>query len=282
MGALLRRFGGIAFVVSVAGPAADPWYTLEGRDPPFAEVLKASGGQPGERFNRGGALGSRVRVHRQRLEQQVGPLTPIPKEIRLHTQFCSAIPRSEFDRWSRWYQEDGDVQIFRLFKGEQNIRNGAGDEGTPGRVETYCTLTVRPGTWREWEGTYTIIQPVRACIFQLMHEGSLWPFHLDMSEQGDIVFLRRRPVPGEAKELLVARNMVGTSLRIKVRANGTDYEVYQKAPLGPGDWKLVARGSFTAAKDNKISFRWGMYCGSRKGQSVPNDALLFVTGVQIR
>jgi hypothetical protein len=115
-----------------------------------------------------------------------------------------------------------------------------------------------------------------------MHEGSLWPFHLDMSEQGDIVFLRRRPVPGEAKELLVARNMVGTSLRIKVRANGTDYEVYQTAPLGPGDWKLVARGSFTAAKDNKISFRWGMYCGSRKGQSVPNDALLFVTGVQIR
>jgi len=60
------------------------------------------------------------------------------------------------------------------------------------------------------------------------------------------------------------------------------YEVYQKEPLDRGDWKLVTRGSHTRAQDNKISFRWGMYAGSRMGESIKNDALLFVTGATIR
>ena len=87
---------------------------------------------------------------------------------------------------------------------------------------------------------------------------------------------------GLEKEIVMAENMVDKSLSIKVRANGEDYEVYQKAPLDDGPWKLVAKGSFTKAKDNKLSFRWGMYCGSKKGQSVPNDAMIFVTGATIR
>ena len=150
-------------------------------------------------------------------------------------------------------------------------------------------MVVAPGTWREWEGTYTIIKPVGACIFQLMHEGKdarggalLWPFHLDMTAEGEIHFLRRRPVPGMEREIVMARDMAGKSLGVKVRANGTAYEVYQKAPLDQGDWKLVANGSFPKAEDNRIQFRWGMYCGSKKGQAVPSDAMLFVTGVAIR
>jgi hypothetical protein len=44
----------------------------------------------------------------------------------------------------------------------------------------------------------------------------------------------------------------------------------------------MTKGSYTKAKDNKVSFRWGTYCGSKKGQTVPNDALLFVAGATIR
>ena len=77
--------------------------------------------------------------------------------------------------------------MFRLFKGEQNVRGGVGKDGSPGRIEAYCkSLVVAPGTWREWEGTYTVIKPLNACIFQLMHEGSLWPFHIDMTPEGEI------------------------------------------------------------------------------------------------
>ena len=114
--------------------ATEPLYTQEGADLSFAAAQESSGGKPGERFNRGGALGSRIHVNRELLEKQVGKTGPIPKGIGLHTEFSGGISRKDFGK----------------------------------------------------------------------------------------------------------------------------------------------------AKDNKISFRWGMYAGSKKGQNVPNDALLFVTGATIR
>ncbi len=273
----------LAALLATSLPAAEPIYTQEGADPSFAAVQASSGSKPGERFNKGGAEGSRIHVTHALLEKQVGKTGPIPKDIGLHTEFSGGINRKEFGQWTRWYQEDGNVQVFRLFKGEQNIRNGEAKNGSPGRVEVFShNVSVASGTWREWEGTYTVIKPVRGCIFQLMHEGSLWPFHIEMSEKGDLYFLSRRPVPGKDREIMMAENMVGKSMSFKVRANGEDYEVYQKAPLDAGSWKLVTKGSFTKAEDNKISFRWGIYCGSKKGQTVPNDALLFVSGVTLR
>ncbi len=263
--------------------SAESLYTCEGGDPPFSAVLKSGGLKPGERFSPGPVLGSRVDVNNELLEQQTGKTGPIPKDISIHTQGAGAIGRKDFGKWTRWYQEDGNVQVFRLFQGEQSVRDGLGDEGKPGRIEAFSrTLVVAPGQWREWEGTYTIIKPVGGCIFQLMHEGSLWPLHIDMSDKGDIVFLRRRPEPGLPRSIVLAEKMVGKSLSIKVRANGQDYEVYQKEPLDPGPWKLAAKGSYTKANDNKISFRWGIYVGSKKGKTVPNDGLLFVSGVTIR
>ena len=269
-------------LISTAGPA-ERLYTQEGADPSFATILKSGDVKPGERFSQGPVLGSRIHVNNELLEKQVGKTDPIPKDIGLHTEFSGGISRKDIGKWTRWYQEDGNIQVFRLFKGEQNVRGGTGNDGSPGRVEAYSkSITVALGTWHEWEGTYTVIKPVGACIFQLMHEGSLWPFHIEMSGKGDISFLRRRPVPGLEREIVMAANMVGKSLSVKIRANGADYEVYQKAPLDDGPWKLVTKGSYTQAKDSQISFRWGMYCGSKKGQTVPNDALLFVTGATIR
>lgn len=265
------------------GFSAESLYTCEGGDPPFSAVLERGGIKPGERFSPGPVLGSRVDVNNELLEQQTGKTGPIPKEISIHTQGSGGINRKDFGKWTRWYQEDGNTQVFRLFKGEQNVRDGVGDAGTPGRIEAFSrTLVVVPGQWREWEGTYTIVKPVGGCIFQLMHEGSLWPFHIDMSDKGDIVFLRRRPEPGLPRSIVLAEKMVGKSLSIKVRANGQDYEVYHQEPLDPGPWKLAAKGSYTKANDNKISFRWGIYVGSKKGKTVPNDALLFVSGATIR
>ncbi len=262
--------------------AAEPLYTREGADPSFAAVLKSGGITPGERFSKGPVLGSRIDVNHELLEKQVGKTGPIPKDIGIHTQGAGGIRRRDFDRWTRWYQEDGNTQVFRLFEGEQNVRGGAGTDGSPGRIEAFSrSLTVAPGTWHEWEGTYTVVEPVGAAIFQLFHEGSLWAFHIQMSDRGAIYLARRRPKAGEEKRLTLAENMVGKSLGIKVRANGVDYEVYRRTtPDGP--YELMAEGSYIQARDNKISFRWGMYVGSRKGESVPKDAMLFVTGATVR
>ena len=275
-----------AQLTSGASPsaAAVPLFVREGSDPSFAELLERGQIRPGESFSKGPVTGSLIRVNKELLEKQVGRIGPIPKAIGLHTEVCGDnIGRKDFPNWTRWYQEDGDVQVFRLFKGEQNIRGGAGEKGSPGRVEAFSkTIALAPGAWAEWEGTYTIVEPTAACIFQLMHEGSLWPMHLDMTPEGEIHFLRRRDVPGLERTISLAKDMTGKSISIKVRANGTDFEVYQKPPLDDGPWKLVTKGTGPKAEDNKIQFRWGMYCGSKKGESTRKDALLFVTNVSIR
>jgi autotransporter-associated beta strand protein len=171
----------------------------------------------------------------------------------------------------------------RLFQGEQNIRSGVGAEGTPGRIEAFFPAFAVPANkWSVWEATYTIIDPLQSNIFQLFHEGGqLWAFHLRMSATGRIYFSRRRTITGLPDEITLASGMVGKSLGIMVRSNGTQYELYKRTLVPLGSWELVTTGSYTAAVDRKISYRWGMYYGSQAGQSIPEDGLLFVSGVKL-
>jgi hypothetical protein len=117
--------------------AAEPLYTTEGADPSFASLLEKGGFKPGERFADGPVLGSRIMVNKDLMEKQVGKAGPIPKDIGIRTQLSGGINRKDFGKWTRWYQEDGNVQVFRLFKGEQSIRDGIGPDGKPGRIEAY-------------------------------------------------------------------------------------------------------------------------------------------------
>ena len=112
---------GVAALVPLFAPlaSAEPLYTAEGVDPSFAEIQAKSGGKAGERFNQGGALGSRIGVDHGAMAKQVGKPGPIPDGIRIHTQFSGSIARTDFAQWTRWYQEDGAVQVLRLFKGER-------------------------------------------------------------------------------------------------------------------------------------------------------------------
>jgi hypothetical protein len=132
--------------------SADPLYTREGEDVSFAAILESGCIQPGNRFSNGPVLGSRIVVNHELLEKMIGKTGPIPKDIRIHTQGAGSIDRGNFNKWTRWYQEDGSTQVFRLFREEQNVRDGAGEKGSAGRVEAFTPLpSAEPGTWREWE-----------------------------------------------------------------------------------------------------------------------------------
>ncbi len=278
-----------AILISPALAAAEPLYTTKGDDPAWADLIKDGKIKPGVAFSKDPVTGSRIKVNHKLLEKQIGKTGAIPKDIGLHTQCNAGVSRKDFPNWTRWYQEDGSTQVFRLFKGEQNVRGGDGKKGTAGRVEIHSKLQdVSSGKWCEWQGTYTFVQPA-GCIFQLFHNGKdakgkaiLWPFHIDMKGDGTVIFLRRNNVSGMEREIIIGENMIGKSLSIKVRANGTDYEVFQKQPLAQDSWKLITKGSYAKATDDKISFRWGMYCGSKPGGTIPRDAMLFVSGVTIQ
>lgn len=269
-----------ALLPTLSANSPSEFYTQIGTDRPFAELVADGTVVVGERFHPGPVFGSTIQVNHPLLEEQIGPHGPIAQNIRIHTQTNGSIQRGAFPNWTRWYQEDGSVQIFRLFEGEQNIRGGIGPDGSPGRIEAFFPhFVLQPGTWAVWEGTYTFVRPLSSTIFQLFHEGGqLWPFHLRMTSTGNVTFNRRREIPGLSTNITIATNMEGRSISFRVYANGFEYEVFRKIPGVDADWVQVTTGFYEQAEGNRISFRWGMYRGSQAGQSIPHDGLIFVSG----
>ena len=267
-------------VPKLAANSPSDFYTQIGTDRSFAELVADGTIVVGVRFHPGPVFGSTIEVNHPYLEAQIGPHGPIAQDIRIHTQMNGSIQRGAFPNWTRWYQEDGNVQIFRLFEGEQNVRGGIGEDGSPGRIEAFFPhFAVEPGTWAVWEGTYTFVEPLSSTIFQLFHEGGqLWPFHLRMTSTGNVTFNRRRDIPGLPRNITIATDMVGRSISFRVYANGFEYEVFKKIPGVDADWVQVTTGFYQEAVDNRISFRWGMYRGSQAGQSIPHDGLIFISG----
>ncbi len=254
---------GLALLIPRLTQAAsdEPLYTQKGSDLSIAEILK-EGKLPTGHNSTAGATGSIVQVNKRLVE--VGPDAdkPIPKDIEIHTLANSAIPRKDFAKWSRWYQEDGHTQVFRLFKDEANVRN---TRPLAARVEAFGMLSWHHGDWHEWSGTYTIVKSEAASIFQVMNSKSEWAVHLDMDGNGNVIYNPRQD-PKDRK--IIAKEMTGKPFFIRVRDNGLDYEVYlNKEKVGSGSYPRP---------EGHSSFRWGMYKGEHE---VKHDAMIFVTGV---
>jgi hypothetical protein len=244
-------------ITSVA--QTEPLYTQQGTDPTFAELLT----KLPQGFNSTtGVTGSVIHVNQRLIEVGTNANHPIAKDIAIHTLGNSHVPRNDFPKWSRWYQEDDHTEIFRLFKGETNVRNG---RPLAARVEAFSKLSWQTGGWHEWSGTFTVVKPGGAAIFQVMNNKNQWALHLDMNDKGDIEFDPRHN-PSEKK--IIATNMIGKPFDIRVRDNGLDYELYLND-------KKVGSGSYPRPEGSKTGFRWGMY----KGESTVNvDQMIFVTG----
>ena len=252
----------LIFAASAAVGFSQTLYTQSGSDPDFAELMKARK-LPVGRNSTNGVTGSKIRVNDDIVEASPAARHPIPQAIRIHTLGNSAIPRRDFGKWSRWYQEDGHTQVFRLFKGERNVRN---ERELAARIEAFSDLKWKRGGWHEWSGTYTIVKPHGAAIFQAKNGGAPnWAVQLNMDSQGNVYFSpRRKP------KVRIASNMTGKPFHIRVRDNGNDFEVYLNGKkAGSGSWPRPT---------GETGFRWGMYLG---GNEVARDAMIFVSGVKI-
>lgn len=236
-------------------------FVQSGTDPSFRSLLE-DGTIPVGANSTQGVKGSTINVDNALVERGTNSTNPIPKDIRIHTLCNSAIPRSEFEKWTRWYQEDGNTQVFRLFEGEHNVRNARPDAA---RIEAFSNLTWKRGDWHEWEGTYTIVKPHGCAIFQAKNNVNDWGVMINLSDGGDITLNHRR----HQEDVVIATNMTGKSFDLKVRDNGRDYEVY----LNGGK---VGAGYYDRP-DGHSAFRWGMY-----DKTLKHDAMIFVTGAKFK
>jgi hypothetical protein len=248
-----------------AGPIAarnpDQFYDQKGTDLGFQEILK-SGDIPRGRNSRQGVMGSEVTLNHELLDDGPNADRPIPENIFLHTLGNSRIRRSEFERWSRWYQEGGNTQIFRLFKDETNLRNS---RPFAARIEAFSDVAWSRGEWHEWVGTYTILKPHRGAIFQARNEVNDWSVQLNLSDDGDVILNRRI-----GEDEVIARNQVGRPFHVRVRDNGHDYEVFLNG-------RKVGDGSYPRP-EGRTRFRWGLYRG---GRPMTHDAMILVTGAAV-
>lgn len=250
-----------ALLVSMPIGFCEPLFVQKGTDPSFEEVMQDGKLLKGE-TSKIGVRGSEIDVKNELVELTPEAKRPIPGEIRIHTLGNSAVPRDDFKKWSRWYQEDGSTQVFRLFKGETNVRNSRENAA---RIEAFSNLSWKHGAWHEWSGTYTIIKPHGAAIFQAKNNINDWSVQINMNSKGDVILNHRR-----AEDKVIATGMAGKPFHIRVRDNGQDYEVYL-------DGNKMGEGTY-ARPEGTTAFRWGMYVG--KG-SVNQNAMIFVSGATV-
>jgi hypothetical protein len=240
---------------------AEPLFTQTGTDPSFQSLL-SSGKLPDGHPSTAGVTGSKIDVKNQLVELTSVSKRPIAPGIKIHTLGNTSIPRRDFAKWSRWYQEDGSTEVFRLFPGERNVQNSRENAA---RIEAYSVAGWTRGPWREWSGTYTIVKPQAAAIFQVKNDVNDWAVQLNMNESGDVILNNRR-----SADAVIATNMTGKPFYIRVRDNGQDYEVFLNGTKVGGGTYPRPQGS--------THFRWGMYVGNI---TVNHDAMVFVSGATV-
>ena len=239
-------------------------FTQAGTDPSFKELMDKKAFPIGKNST-GGVTGSKVNVAHDLVNPGGENKDPIPQNIMIHTLCNSALQRSQFPKWTRWYQEDGNTQVFRLFEGEHNVRN---KRANAARIEAFSRLRFQKGDWHEWEGTYTIVKPHGCAIFQSKNNKNEWSVMINLNDDGDIKLNHRR----HKEDVVIAKNMTGKSFDLKVRDNGHEYEVFLNG-------EKVGDGHYDRPEGH-TAFRWGMYVGGKT--LVKHDAMIFVTGAKFK
>lgn len=218
-----------------------------------------------------GVTGSTIDVRNEIFADLTNGKVPFTRAIHIHTVGNAHVLREDFLKWTRWYQEDGNTQVFRMHPGEHNVR-GTREDAPAGRIEAFSNHSWGRGEWQEWVGTYTIVKPEgcvgphHCSILQVKDPVAQWAIMVRLKSNGDIVITNNKDASPETP---IAANMKGKHLDLRVRDNGHDYQVFYNG-------RLVNSGSYS--RPQKSVFRWGLYFG----KSVPAaETLIFVTGATV-
>ena len=265
-----------------ASTLVDRIYVQNSVEPTWDEVLASGALDPLGTDTTKGVQGTKVDINNGLIE--TGPYGDIPidsagRQMRIHTLGHSTVLQEDFHKWSRWYQEDGNTQVFRLFKGEHNVRNARENAA---RIEAFSPAyrwMPEPGVWREFSARFTVLKstgcvgPHHCSIFQAKGNNvDHWSVMLRVDDHAALWYHPRGGfgLGNNENRKRLARNILGRPFNMKVRDNGLDYEMYI-------DGHLVGKGQW--ARTEEIGFRWGIYVGASE---VADDIVVLVTGVTMK
>jgi hypothetical protein len=247
---------------------AQALYTQTGVDKSWLDIKKDKDIPIGVTSTKG-ITGSKIDVKNDLVEGGLFKGYGIEQNIGIHTLGNAGVDRADFPKWSRWYQEEGKTQIFRLFKDEHNVRN---DRPKAPRIEAESKETYdgKDKKWHEWVGRFTIVKAQEVNLFQVFSQpegggGPTGVMMIGLKANGDIYWNKR---DGKTFKTM-ATKMEGKSIDIKVRDNGFSYEIYINGDL------FIAENS--QKRIASTHFRWGMY----GAENMPGDAIVFVSHAQV-
>lgn len=221
-----------------------------------------------------GYAGTTIDVNNELVEGGLFIDYGVQSDLKIHTLGSSVVGENAHDNWTRWYQTDGATQVFRLFPGEENVRN---DRPLAARIEAFDANTgwnIDDGEWNEWVARYTIVKPIDAAIFQAKDQDhEAWSVHLNMTASGNVYVQHRRPLPGQEKRELLVQDAIGKPFDVRIRDNGLDYEVYLDDRSEPFTTGRYVRNAVDGDNSN-TRFRWGIYVGAKE---VESEAIIFVS-----
>jgi hypothetical protein len=198
----------------------------------------------------------------------------------IHVSSNSTVKHENRDQFTRWYQEEGNTQIFRLFQGDENTQSA---RALAARSEAFASgdsFNFANNRTNIWSGRFHIANRANEgfSIFQskaqdspdprihLVSDG--WSIQLNISNSGHLLINERR----ENDLTVYSQDMTGRSFDAEIRDDGKNYVVFI-------DGVQRAAGTYFRDPGLKTTFRWGMYLGA----DIVNNgtAVMYVSGARV-
>ncbi|HCN78961.1 MAG TPA: hypothetical protein DIT13_17430 [Verrucomicrobiales bacterium] len=255
--------------------AQSPYYTDTGSpvNPPWSEIYPALNFQSADP---GPVNGSVIDVNNTLTEVGLFGGRPllVPSQ-RIHV--CCNSFTNDFPNFTRWFQTDGNTQVFRLFVNDENTAN---DRTGTARTEAFHTSSgwnYVDGKTFEWSGRYTIARRKQGySIFQSKNADDDWSVQLNISGSGFLVINNRR----HAEDVTVTnpdgsnKDFDGLGFDARILDDGRNYKVWI-------DGVLMADNYFDRPTSD-TNFRWGMYLGSSILVPPADNSVILVSGAQVK
>ena len=257
--------------------AQSPYYTDTSSpvNPPWAQILPSlnvASNDPGP------VNGSVLSVVNSLTETGFYGARPLSVGTR-RIHVCCNSSSSSFTGFTRWYQQDGNTEVFRLFVNDENTSS---TRANAARCESFTLdrWMLPDNVTYEWTGHYTIARRQQGyAIFQVKNDADDWAVQLNISGSGTLVVNNRR----NATDVTVrnpdgsVRDFDGQGFDARIQDDGRRYKVWI-------DGEVLADNYFdrTNVAGNENNFRWGKYMGDNKLVAPSDVSVIMVSGAQVR